>query len=95
MDRKYDCFMECKRAMCDVWDKCLCASHAKCDVEWGCSEHRISTKSQQDEEELIEKLISLEREYYRQNLVEPIVWSAREYAQEIIKVFKEMRRRDG
>ena len=44
-----------------------------------------------NEEELIEKLISLEQEFYRQNLVEPIVWSAREYAQEIIKVFKEMR----
>jgi hypothetical protein len=47
-ERVFDCFMKCKGAMCDVWDDCLCASHEKCKIQWGCAEHNISSEDEED-----------------------------------------------
>jgi hypothetical protein len=33
--------------MCEVWDDCLCASHAKCKIVWGCAEHRIGAQREE------------------------------------------------
>jgi hypothetical protein len=34
-----NCFMDCKRSMCDSWDDCICRDHINCKVEMRCSEH--------------------------------------------------------
>lgn len=34
-----NCFMNCQRAMCDPWDKCICGDHINCNIEMRCSEH--------------------------------------------------------
>jgi hypothetical protein len=34
-----NCFMDCKRSMCDGWDNCICGDHIHCKIEMRCSEH--------------------------------------------------------